>query len=264
MNIPAVKTLEKVGMESAIQYARKLGITTKINRDFGMALGASCVTMWDLSTVYGVYPALGHKPRYRMIRRVVDRYGRLLEDHSSLTDPALPLSSRVQSARETVFNPRELVLDPATAYVMNRQLLNVVNGGTGFYASKVGKVVAGKTGTTNDQFDAWFMGYSRDMVTGVWVGHDKNERPLGANEFGGRAALPIWTEYMIAALKNIEQPPVPMPEGVVATPINPDTGERADGSGRAVTEYFRKDTEPKAGKSAAQTNDEFYKADSGL
>jgi penicillin-binding protein 1A len=264
MNIPAVKTLEKVGMESAIQYARRLGITTPINRDFGMALGASCVKMWDLATVYGVYPTLGMKPRWRLIRRVVDREGRVLEDHSHVSDPALPLSSLVLATREAIFNPRELVLDPATAYVVVRQLTNVVQGGTGFYAAKVGKNVAGKTGTTNDQFDAWFMGFSRDLVTGVWVGHDKNERPLGANEFGGRAALPIWTEYMIEALKNVDQPPVAMPENVVAVPINLDTGERSDGRGRAVTEYFIKGTQPKGGKNAAQTNDEFYKADSGL
>ncbi|MCC6809638.1 MAG: PBP1A family penicillin-binding protein [Deltaproteobacteria bacterium] len=264
MNIPAVKTLEKVGMEMAIQYARKLGITTKINRDFGMALGASCVTMWDLSTVYGVYPAQGYKPRYQLIRRVVDREGRVLEDHSHLTDSALPVVSRLLAARDAIFNPREKVLDESTAYVMTRQMMNVVNGGTGFYASRLGKSAAGKTGTTNDQFDAWFMGFTRDMVTGVWVGHDKNERPLGANEFGGRAALPIWTDYMIAALKNVDQPPIPMPEGVVSVPINPETGDRADGTGRSVTEYFKKGTEPKPGQKKDDGNEEFYKADSGL
>jgi penicillin-binding protein 1A len=265
MNIPAVKTLEKVGMESAIQYARKLGITTKINRDFGMALGASCVTMWDLQTVYGVYPTLGFKPRYQLIRRITDRYGKVLEDHSHPSDNALPIGSRLLAARDAIYNPREFVLDSATAYVMTRQMMNVVNHGTGFYASKLSqynKYAAGKTGTTNDQFDAWFMGFTRDMVTGVWVGHDKNERPLGANEFGGRAALPIWTGYMLAALSNVEQPPVSMPDGVVSVQMDSKTGERVEG--RGVTEYFRKGTEPKFGQTKQETNDEFYKADSGL
>jgi len=262
LNIPAVKTLEKVGIETAITYARRLGITTKINRDFSLALGGSCVTMWDLATVYGVIANLGFKPRYHLITRVVDRDGRILLDNGDVNDPVLPLSSHLHAVRRDIYAPKELVLDPTTAYLMVRQLTNVVQGGTGSYAAKVGKNVAGKTGTTNDQFDAWFMGFSRDLVTGVWVGHDKNERPLGRNEFGGRAALPIWTDYMIAALRGIEQSPIaPLdPDDIVTARIDPDNGLLAAGN-RGVIEYFRKGTQPKSAH-AASSSDDFYKADS--
>lgn len=264
LNIPAVKTLEKVGIEATLEYAKRLGISNKLNRDFSIALGASCVTLWDLSTVYGAFDSLGYKPRYQLVRRIVDRSGKVLESRGSIDDPTLPVRDKLDAMRKAMFQPPELVLDPVTAFLMVRQLTNVVNGGTGFYASRVGKNVAGKTGTTNDQFDAWFMGFSRDMVTGVWVGHDKNERPLGAMEFGGRAALPIWTDYMSAALKGIEQPPHEPPEGVVSVRMDTDTGTLAgDGSKHAAQEFFRKDTEPKKA-SDDNKGDEFYKVDSNL
>ncbi len=259
LNIPAVKTLQKVGIETALQYARRLGITTPINRDFSMALGGSCVKMWDLLGAYGVFDNLGYKPRFQLIRRVVDRDGRVLESHGALNDPTLPLAAKLKAARDQVYHPLEMVLDPTTAYLIMRQLTNVVNGGTGSYAAKVGKNVAGKTGTTNDQFDAWFMGFSRDLVTGVWVGHDKNERPLGALEFGGRAALPIWTDYMMSALKGIEQPPHEKPENVIGIRIDPETGLVA-GNGRAVVEYYKIGTEPKSSHEQS-SGDEFYKVD---
>lgn len=259
LNLPAVKTLMKVGVGTGMQYARKLGITTPINADLSMALGGSCVKMWDLLQVYGTFDNLGYKPRLQLIRSVVDRDGKLLESHGSLKDPTLPLAAKLRAVREKVYHPLDLVLDPTTSFLMVRQLTNVVNGGTGSYAAKVGKSVAGKTGTTNDQFDAWFMGFSPDLVTGVWVGHDKNERPLGALEFGGRAALPIWTDYMTAALKGIDQPPHDKPSNVVAVRIDPDTGLIA-GGGRAVVEYYKEGTQPKTSHEAA-SGDEFYKAD---
>lgn len=264
LNIPAVKTLEKVGIEATLEYAKRLGITNKLNRDFSIALGASCVTLWDLSTVYGAFDALGLKPRYGLIRRIVDRDGKVLESRGAIDDPTQTLRDKIETVRRSVFQPRELVLDPVTSFIVVRQLTNVVNGGTGFYASRVGKNVAGKTGTTNDQFDAWFMGFSRDMVTGVWVGHDKNERPLGAMEFGGRAALPIWTDYMSAALKGVDQPPLEAPPGVVMVRMDPDTGTLAsEKSQRSVPEFFRKDTEPKR-SNEDNKSDEFYKIDSNL
>jgi penicillin-binding protein 1A len=149
-----------------------------------------------------------------------------------------------------------------------------VDSGTGIAASHIGQVIAGKTGTTNDSYDAWFMGFTRNLVTGVWVGHDKKERPLGINEQGGRTALPIWVDYMQNALLDRTVTParrivhgdfIP-PPGVVQVLIDPDTGLLARHTGgRTVLEWYRAGTEPTDyTPDRAQINPtetDFYKAD---
>ena len=136
---------------------------------------------------------------------------------------------------------------------MTSLLENVVKNGTAVAASRIGFPVAGKTGTTNDSYDAWFMGYSSNLVTGVWVGHDTKERPLGIGEYGGKTALPIWMRYNrkyyldFSDSKVRLKPPgafVP-PPSVVEIKIDPETGYLArETTERTVMEYYRKGTEP--------------------
>jgi penicillin-binding protein 1A len=137
-------------------------------------------------------------------------------------------------------------MDEKTAYIMVRLMREVATVGTGARAAALGKPAAGKTGTTNDSFDTWFMGFTHDLATGVWLGYDINVTPLGRYETGGHAALPIWLEYMKAALATREQPEFVAPEGIVEVKIDPETGKAVPEGARGVTEPFKQGTEPGA------------------
>ena len=136
---------------------------------------------------------------------------------------------------------------------MTSLLKNAVESGTAVGASRMGQVVAGKTGTTNDSYDAWFMGFTKNMVAGVWIGHDKKERPLGVTEQGGRTALPVWVDFVQHALIDYTSvPPRPIvhgdfvpPDGVVRVAIDPETALLArPNSSRRVMEWYRAGSEP--------------------
>lgn len=253
INTPAIRVAEAVGIEDVIRNARRLGITTDLKRELGTAIGSSCTTLWDLIHVYVTLNQYGVRRDLHFIRRVVDRFGNVLEDHTASWDPTLPLAQRLDRAYLRLVEPVQEVLDRQTAFLMISLLKNVVEEGTGVAASRVGFPIAGKTGTTNDSFDAWFMAFTKKLVTGVWVGHDKKERPLGVNEQGGRTALPVWVNYTIDALKDYSgSKPVPLdqgdffaPPGIVQVSIDPETGLLArPGSRRSVREYYRAGTEP--------------------
>jgi penicillin-binding protein 1A len=248
MNIPAIKTLQAVGVKSAAAWAHRLGITTKINEDLSMALGSSCVKLVDLTSVYALFNRMGKRPQMIFLRRVLDRDGRILEDHSSYYDPWTSLSDRVAAGYAKLFDRPEQVILPETAYLMTHLMEGVVKFGTGVRAQALQKPVAGKTGTTNDLFDAWFMGFTKDLVTGVWVGTETyDESPMDKYETGGHTALPIWLDYMNAALKDVPQGGFDPPPGdaIVWVTIDAETGKRVpEGAPRAVLEPYAKGTEP--------------------
>ena len=203
-----------------------------------------------------VYATINQGGLYRepiFIRRVVSRDGLVLEDGSHPMDPTSTWRERLDAAYRQWSSPEYRPLDTATSFVMTSLLENVVKNGTAVAASRIGFPVAGKTGTTNDSYDAWFMGYSSNLVTGVWVGHDTKERPLGIGEYGGKTALPIWMRYNrkyyldFSDSKVRLKPPgafVP-PPSVVEIKIDPETGYLArETTERTVMEYYRKGTEP--------------------
>jgi penicillin-binding protein 1A len=248
MNIPAVKTYEalgaRFGMSVLADWARGLGLTTPVKLELGSALGSSCVNLWELTNVYALLARYGEKRPSTLVKRVLDRDGRLLEDHSDPSDAWVPLSTRLAAAVSVVTRPLERAMDEKTAYIVVHLLREVATVGTGARAAALGKPAAGKTGTTNDSFDTWFMGFTRDVATGVWLGYDVNETPLGRYETGGHAALPIWLDFMSAALRGREQPEFEPPEGIVEVRMDPDTGKLAAEGARAVTEPFKVGTEP--------------------
>src|SRR5690606_30144017 len=199
LNIPAVKAMENIGIRDTVDWAYRLGITTRLNEDFSIALGSSCVTLWDLARVYATFTRLGTPPKTTFVRKVEDRFGRTLEDHTWYADAWAPLEDRILAGYAELFDEREQVISPEAAFITTDLLRKVTLHGTAAAASKLHQhtPVAGQTGTTNDWFDAWFMGFSRDVVTGVWVGYDRyDQQPMGRYENGGRAALPIWIDYM--------------------------------------------------------------------
>ena len=253
INTPAIRITQAVGIRDILRNARRLGIRTPLKKELGTALGSSCTTLSDLMKVYATLNQGGLYRDPIFIRRVVSRDGLVLEDGSHPMDPTSTWRERLDAAYRQWSTPEYRPLDTATAFVMTSLLENVVKNGTAVAASRIGFPVAGKTGTTNDSYDAWFMGYSSNLVTGVWVGHDTKERPLGIGEYGGKTALPIWMRYNrkyyldFSESKVRLKPPAAFtpPPSVVEVKIDPETGYLArETTERSVMEYFRKGTEP--------------------
>jgi penicillin-binding protein 1A len=232
MNNPSIRVFEFVGIEEALRWARKLGITTPIAADKSSALGSSCVKLWEITNAFSVYSQYGQQVKPVFIKRIVDRDGNLIEDHTAYYDPFLDPSSRIDRVVQRLYETREQLMDPANAWLMTHMLQGVATYGTGYKAKYVGKPVAGKTGTTNHAYDAWFVGYSRDVTTGVWIGHDRNDRALGPMETGGHTALPIWLDFMSKSLRHRPQGDFPPPGNIIFSGGTPyrkgtETGEYA-------------------------------------
>jgi len=247
MNIPAVKTFQAVGVGPMSQWAKKLGLSTPMNLDFSAALGSSCVYPYELAGTFANFNRLGEKKKTYFLRKVEDRFGRVLEDHTAYQDPWAPFQDRVAAAYAQLFEPSEQLMSRETAYILTDLLRGVVKEGTGAPAQRLGKPAAGKTGTTNDSFDAWFAGFTKDLVTVTWVGYDLNPHPLGRYENGGRAALPIWLGYMKQALAGIPQPEfAPPPElDLVKLRVDVKTGKIASSGTRSAVEmWFKRGTGP--------------------
>jgi len=247
MNIPAVKTFAAIGVAPMAQWAKRLGLSTPMNPDFSAALGSSCVYPYELAGVYATFNRLGEKQKTYLVRKVEDRFGRVLEDHTSYQDPWASLEDRVAAGYGRLFEPSEQVISRETGYILTDLLRSVVREGTGTPAQRLGKPAAGKTGTTNDSFDAWFAGFTRDLVTVAWVGYDLNPHPLGRYETGGRAALPIWLGYMKQALAGVPQPEFEPPADLdlVRRRVDLKTGKLASSATRLAAEmWFRRGTEP--------------------
>jgi penicillin-binding protein 1A len=248
MNIPAIKTFIAVGIPKVQAWAKNLGLTTEVHSDFSSALGSSCVHPWELAQVYAVFDRDGRKEPIHLLRQVRDRFGRVLEDHTAPDDPWASSSDRIRAAYAQLFDKPEQVMEPETAFLTTELLHDVATGGTGAAASRLGKPVAGKTGTTNDSHDTWFVGYTHDVVTSVWLGYDDYRHdPMGKYEAGSRAALPIWLEYMRHALDGVPQPAFQPAAGadIVYARIDPKTGKRAKANqANAVTEAYKRGNEP--------------------
>jgi penicillin-binding protein 1A len=255
MNIPAVKTAEalatKFGPGVLGEWAHQLGLTTPVKPELGSALGSSCVSLWELAGVYATFARLGEKRPGIMVKRVLDREGHTLEDHVEPRDAWVPLAARLGGAVAEATRTRSRAMDERTAYILVHLLREVATVGTGAQAARLGKPAAGKTGTTNDSFDTWFMGFTRDLATGVWLGYDINVTPLGRYETGGHAALPIWLDFMSAALRDRPQPEWEAPVGIVTVRIDPETGLAVAEGQKGVEEPFKEGTEPKGAEESA-------------
>ncbi len=238
-NLVTIKMLRRIGIKKVIAYARRLGIKSRLNADLTLALGSSGVSLMELTTAYGVFAGQGRLVEPVFIKRVEDRDGRILEEREGTEAVAgLELSSLVPCEGKEVISPQ-------TAYLMTSMLADVVKRGTGRKVARAFKrPLAGKTGTTNDYYDAWFMGFSPQIVTGVWVGFDEL-KPLGKHETGARAACPIWIDFMKTALKELPPENFPVPPGIVFANIDEKTGLLAvPESEKTIFECFKEGTVP--------------------
>ncbi|MFZ0243111.1 MAG: penicillin-binding protein 1A [Desulfobacterales bacterium] len=224
-NIPAVRLIETLTPATVAQFSRKCGISTPLTANLTLALGASGVSLIDLTAAYVVFANRGQWIEPHGIREIQDSAGRVI------------WRARPQ---------RRVVMSRANAAIVTDMLVGVIQEGTGHRAAALKRPVAGKTGTTNDNRDALFVGFSPAIACGVWVGNDRNET-LGGRESGARAALPIWMAYMRAALASQPVDYFDIPDDIVQVRIDPISGKpAAEDVPDAVVAMFKKGTEPHA------------------
>lgn len=240
-NLATVRLLEKVGIRNVIDFARTIGITSPLAPDLSLALGSSSVGLLELTSAYGVFLNQGIRAEPYAIATVTDNTGKVLKQVSS--------------------EPHE-VIAKETAYLITNMMEDVVQRGTGQAAKVINRPIAGKTGTTNEYTNAWFIGGSPNLATGVYVGFD-DRRPLGESESGSHAALPIWINFMKEAVKRLPVVPFEIPDGVMFVKVDPATGlldAEQDGPSGTV-ELFVKGSEPTQAATKRLDPTEFYKLD---
>ena len=256
VNNATVHLFRDIGVDYVMDYARRFGIESPLSRDLSLALGSSEVTLLELTRAYAIYPNGGARVIPRYVTRVTDRNGVvLLEDVplgnappttlKPLTESdGAPAEDELEPDLDGEILPTDRVVTEAEAFLMTDLLKAVVLEGTGRGVRRLGGYLAGKTGTTNEQADAWFMGFSSEVTLGVWVGHDQ-VRALGFGETGAGAALPIWRDYMREAIRRYPVRDFPEPEGIVSVRIDPETGLLASATTKnAYFQPFLEGSEP--------------------
>jgi len=220
-NIITIKLLQEIGVDYAAAYATNMGITSPLSKNLTMALGTSTVTLQEMVTAYNVMANQGKRVRPFFIKKIIDRTGHVFEENQEKS---------------------EQVIDPRIAFMTSYVMQDVVESGTGRRVKSIGRPVGGKTGTTDDMRDAWFIGFSPSLIAGVWVGFDQ-ERTLGKQEQGGRAAAPIWLYFMEKALGGKPVDVFPVPDGIVFIKVDPHSGIPATRSTQgAIFECFLEGT----------------------
>jgi penicillin-binding protein 1A len=229
-NIITIKLLEEIGVNKVAKFAGSLGIEGPFPRNLTLGLGSLSVSPLEMTSAFGVFARGGIKIPPIAVKYVADSEGNVLENN-------IPQGQNV--------------ISPQTAFLATSMLEDVVKYGTGKRARALNRPAAGKTGTTNEYKDAWFIGYTPELVAGVWVGFD-DVRTLGHGETGSRAASPIWVSFMGQALSGIsshdsgdaEKRAFPVPDGIVTAVIDPLTGLLATNATEKMVEFFKEGTVP--------------------
>ena len=235
-NVVTVKILEDIGVGHALQFIKKMGIESPIKRDLSIALGTSGISMLELTSAFAVFANGGERIKPIFIKKIVTMKGEVLEEKF----PYIDMEENEEEEMAETPSPvsKEQVISPQNAFIMTHLLQGVVQHGTGQRAKVLGRPIAGKTGTSSDYSDAWFIGYTPSLLTGVWVGFD-DKVSLGKNETGARAALPIWISFMDLALRNSPIETIHPPKGITLVKVNVQTGLPTDGdSPETIMEAF--------------------------
>src|SRR4029453_18693239 len=202
INVAAVRVQDRIGLRRTIEVARRLGVESPLGENLSLALGTSELSLLELTSAYGALANRGAWIHPTAIRYVLDARGKLLEEN-------------VPDGKQ--------VVSPEVAYVAIQMLKGTIERGTGVAAKALGRPPAAKAGPPNDFANAWFIGFTPQLATGVWVGYDR-PRSLGKDETGSRVAVPIWTTFMTAALAGQPAEDFPIPEKVVLVPVDLDRG----------------------------------------
>jgi penicillin-binding protein 1A len=248
-NVVTVKILEDIGVGFALKFIKKMGVESPIKRDLSIALGTSGISMLEMTSSFGIFANGGERIKPIFIKKIVTMKGEVLEENTPYVD--LGEEEEEEEGEETIVPPaptpilKERVLSPQNAFIITHLLQGVVQHGTGQRAKVLGRPIAGKTGTSSDYADAWFIGYTPSILAGVWVGFD-DKTSLGRHETGSRASLPIWISFMDQALRNTPIEPFRAPEKIVLIKVNLETGTPADGSSpETILEAFAEGSFPK-------------------
>jgi penicillin-binding protein 1A len=239
-NVVTVKILEDIGISYALKFIKRVGIESPVKRNLSIALGTSEVSVLELASAFGVFANGGERVKPIFIRKIATMKGEVLEEN----DPYIEFEEK-EDREESDERPeasvplvRERVISPQHAFLMTHLMEGVIQHGTGQRAKVLGRPLAGKTGTSSDYSDAWFIGYSSSLLTAVWVGFD-DKTSLGKNETGARSALPIWISFMQSALQETPAGAFKVPEGVTLVRVNLETGIPAAGDSRdTILEAF--------------------------
>jgi penicillin-binding protein 1A len=256
-NTMTVRLADDLGMTKIADLAQRLGIYDQMPRHLANSLGASETTLLRMTTAYSMFANGGKKISATLIDRIQDRRGKTIFRHDKRDCSACEAGNYVDGMVEPEFiDVRDQVMSPYTAYQITSMLEGVVQRGTGKKVLVVGKPVAGKTGTSNDERDAWFVGYTPNMTVGVYVGYD-NPKPMGKKRTGGELAAPIVADFMKLALKDQPAIPFHVPRAIELIPINAANGRRAIfGEEGTILEAFKPGDEPPANtRTIGQTAD---------
>ncbi len=249
-NLMTVRLAQHLGMGTVMDYAGKFGLAENMEPSLAASLGAGEVTLLQLTAAYGMLVNGGKEVSPSLIDRIQDRRGDTVYRHDDRICMPCDLTWDRNQREPQLPDNRKQVLDPQTSYQMVSMLQGVVENGTGQKIKWLRKPLAGKTGTTNDSLDAWFIGFSADLAVGVFTGFDR-PRSLGDGEEGSSVAVPIFRDFMADALKNEPGVPFRMPSGIRLVRVNAETGQPATiGDANIVLEAFKPGTEPRAGQYA--------------
>ncbi|WP_284383908.1 penicillin-binding protein 1A [Litoribrevibacter albus] len=264
-NLISIRIVQTLGIKQTIDTVKKFGFSEQhLPKDLSIALGSAAVTPLELATAYSTIANGGTNITPYLIDHIEDFNGNIVYQNPNTqhatrtndnsdpsnnkeadkTESSTPFGDHTPSAQSIEITSEKPEIDPRSIYIITDMMKDVIKLGTGRRAKELDRDdIAGKTGTTNDQVDAWFSGFNGDLVTTVWVGFD-SPSTLGRNEYGGRAALPIWIDFMKKALPPYESN-TKQPEGIVTIRINPTTGHRAlPGEKDAIFEIFRSEHVP--------------------
>lgn len=264
-NVPAVRVALMVGLDKVIEISQRFGVYEKLPKNFSVVLGSAETTLIRLVTGYAMIVNGGKRVQATLIDRIADRHGKLIykRDRRGCPNCIQTEADAVSDTVPVLTDTREQVTDPISAYQLVSILEGVVQRGTATRAKVLGRPLAGKTGTTNNSIDSWFVGFSPDLVAGVFVGFDQ-PHTLGAKETGGSVALPAWVDFMTQALMDKPITPFRIPPGAKLVRMDAATGRPA-GAGtpdnRIVYEAFKPDPTPsEAGEGASGGAGGYYPA----
>ncbi|MEQ8402073.1 MAG: penicillin-binding protein 1A [Roseitalea porphyridii] len=241
-NLMTVRLAQDMGMQLVSEYAEQFGIYDDLSPLLAMSLGAGETTVLRMVTAYAVLANGGRQIQPSMIDRIQDRYGKTVYKQDSRQCEGCDANQWLGQDEPQLVDTREIVLDPMTAYQMTSMMEGVVQRGTATLLRELGRPIAGKTGTTNDYKDAWFIGYTPNLVTGVFIGFDQ-PTPMGHGVTGGKLAAPVFKTFMTAVLEDQPMTDFKIPEGMTQIQIDRKTGMRAEG-GDLIVEAFKPGTGP--------------------
>jgi len=254
-NVMTVRLAQDIGMPLIGEYAKRFGVYDSLPPYLSFALGAGETTLLRMVGAYSMIDNGGRKVQPTLIDRIQDRYGHTIYKHDARECRGCDATKWENQAEPTLVDKRDRVLDPMTAYQITSIMEGVVQRGTGTVMKEVGKPIAGKTGTTNDEKDAWFIGFSPDLVVGVYIGYDK-PRHLGHGATGGLLAAPIVRDFMKVALADKPAVPFRVPAGIKLIRVDAKSGMRAGpGDSRVILEAFKPGTAPPDNYSAVGMTD---------